>query len=66
MATDAAGHPIDAPLEPAPEHSDQAHEVVIDTVFPQLSTDQPMIIQVPTYRDEPRPNQRGTETGQEA
>jgi hypothetical protein len=64
MAVDAAGHPNDEPIQPPPLHADDAHEFVIDTVFPQLSTDQPMIIQVPTYRDEPRPNQRATQTGQ--
>jgi hypothetical protein len=65
MSTDAAGHPVDISIEPPPKHWDPAHELVVDTVFPQLSTDQPMIIQLPTYRDEPRPNLRATETAQE-
>jgi hypothetical protein len=65
MGVDAAGNPADIPLPPPPKHHDPAHEMVVDTVFPQLSTDQPMIIQFPTYRDEPRPNKRGTQTAQE-
>jgi hypothetical protein len=63
----AADNPLDLPLiEPPPPPMDQAHEYVVDHVFPELSRDQPMIIQFPTYRDEPRPPQRGTETSQDA
>jgi len=62
---DAAGNPVDHPFTPPPPPPDDAHELVIDRVFPQLSTDQPMIIAMPTYRDEPRPNKRGTETTQD-
>jgi hypothetical protein len=61
---DTAGNPVDHPMTPPPPPVQEGHEVVVDRVFPQLSTDQPMIIQMPTYRDEPRPNQRGTETAQ--
>jgi hypothetical protein len=62
---DTAGHPVDNPITPPPPPHDEAHEIVIDRVFPQLSTDQPMIIQMPTYRDLPKPNLRATETAQE-
>jgi hypothetical protein len=63
MAVDAAGHPADLPIPPPP-HYDDAHELVVDTVFPELSRDSAIIIQLPTYRDEPKPRLRGTETSQ--
>jgi hypothetical protein len=64
MAVDAAGHPIDPPTPPPP-HTDDAHEIVLDSVFPYLTLDQPIILQFPTYRDDPQPRQRGTETSQD-
>jgi hypothetical protein len=58
-----AEHPFPPPLPPPP--SDDAHHAHVDRVFPELSPDQPVIIQFPGYADRPRPRVRGTETGQE-
>jgi hypothetical protein len=61
---DANGHPGEHRSDPPPPRG-EAHELVVDTVFPHLSLDEAMIIQMPTYRDEPKPRPRGTETSQD-
>ena len=59
-----ASHPIDQPPPPLPP-PDDAHHLVVDSVPPELNTEQPLILQYPTYRDQPEPRLRGTETSQQ-
>jgi hypothetical protein len=59
-----AGYPIDQPPSPPPP-LDDAHHLVVDSVVPALSRDKPLILQYPTYQDQPQPRLRGTETSEQ-
>jgi hypothetical protein len=59
-----ASYPTDQPPQP-PSPPDDAHHLVVDSVMPELSREKPLILQYPTYRDQPQPRLRGTETSQQ-